>query len=291
MFRYLALWLAVQVGRWIRPRALYASADFVASLVWASSPGLRAVTRDHMRHALGVDAAGVDVDRAARGALRSAARYYADFARYSHLPPEASLAEIESYEGVEHLFEAWDRGCGVLIVSAHLGNPEMIVQALGPFGVAPMVLTEPLTPPRLHDLVHRVRQHTGVPFVPVDRTGMRRAVAHLRSGGVLGMLMDRDVVGSGRPVPFFGERAVLPGGAVDLARRTGAALITGFVYRAGIARYRVVLEPPLAIPVTDDRASDTREGMRLLLGRLERGIQSAPEQWFPLSPVWSGIPQ
>ncbi len=291
MLRYLALWLAVQAGRWLPPRALYAAADAAATLAWAGSPRLRAVTRDHMRHALGAGAAPRAVDRAARGALRSAARYYADFARYSHLPPEASFAEVESLEGVEHLFAAWDRGCGVVLASAHVGNPEMIMQALGPFGLDPMVLTEPLEPPRLHALVHRVREHTGVPFVPADRAGMRRAVAQLRAGGVLGVLADRDVLGSGRPVPFLGERAALPRGAVELARRTGAPLVTSFVYRSGVARYRVVLEPPLEIPRTGDRDADVREGMRLLVARLERGIRHAPEQWFALSPVWSGIPR
>ncbi len=291
MLRYLALWLAVRAGRWIPTQALYALADAGAALTWLGSPRLRAVTRDHMRHALGGGADRGDVDRAARGALRSAARYYADFARYSHLPPEASFAEIESYEGVEHLFAAWDHGCGVLLVSAHLGNPEMIMQALGPFGVRPMVLTEPLEPPRVHELVHRVREHTGVPFVPVDRPGMRRAFAHVRGGGTLGVLADRDVLGSGRPLPFFGERAVLPWGAVELARRTGAAIVTGFVYRAGVARYRVVLDEPLALPRTDDRDADISKGMALLVERLERGIRRAPDQWFPLSPVWSGIPR
>lgn len=291
MLRYLALWLAIRAGRWAPAGALYAAARAGARLAWTTSPGLRSVTRDHMRHVLGMAAEDGAVDRAARGAVRSAALYYADLARYSHLSAEASFAEVESYEGVEHLFEAWDRGCGVVMVSAHVGNPEMIVQALGPFGIAPMVLTEPLAPRRLHDLVHDVRQHTGVQFVPVDRAGMRRAVAHLRSGGALAILADRDVMGSGRPAPFFGERAPMPHGAVELARRTGASLVTGFVYRRGVGRYRIVMEPALPIPRTDDRAGDTREGMRLLLARLERGIRAAPEQWFALAPVWRRIPR
>ncbi|MCY4640319.1 MAG: lysophospholipid acyltransferase family protein [Chloroflexi bacterium] len=291
MVRYVALWLAVKSGRWIPVRVLYAVAGAAARLAWATSPGLRSTTRDHMRHVLGLGAAKPAVDTAARGAVRSAALYYADLARYSHLDPAASFAEVESYEGLEHLFRAWDRGCGVVMVSAHLGNPEMIVQALGPFGIAPMVLTEPLAPRRLHDLVHGVRGHTGVSFVPVDRAGMRRAVAHIRAGGALAILADRDVLGSGRSTPFFGERAPLPHGAVELARRTGATLVVGFVYRRGVARYRIVIEPPLAIPRTGDRTADTVEGMRLLVKRLEGGIRAAPEQWFALTPVWNRIPR
>ena len=65
----------------------------------------------------------------------------------------------------------------------------------------------------------------------------------------------------------------------------------GFVYRRGVARYRIVIEPPLAIPRTGDRTADTVEGMRLLVKRLEGGIRAAPEQWFALTPVWNRIPR
>lgn len=285
-------------------RLLYALADAAGTAAWCASPRLRDVTLDHMRHALGTeaaDAAGEDgaageggagrrrLARAARGSVRSAARYWADMARAAHLPPAAALDRIEAIEGVDGFLDAWDRGCGVLLVSAHLGNPETLVRAVGALGFDVLVLTEPLSPPAVHDLVHEVRRAPGVRFEPADRAGVREAIAQLRAGKALGVLADRDVLGTGLPQPFFGERARMPRGAVELALRTGAPIVTGFARRTRGERMRVVLDPPLRLERSGDREADAAAGMRRLTRALEAGIRASPEQWFALRPVWGGL--
>lgn len=267
---------------------LYALADAAGSVAWGASGRLRGVTRDHMRHVLGNGASAREIDRAARGCVRSATRYYVDFARYAGLESEAAFEQVDSIEGVEELFAAYDRGQGVVLASAHLGNPEFIAQALGSFFDL-MVLTEPLQPAELHELVHEVRERSGVRFVPVGASTARESVRQLRRGEVLGMLVDRDVLGNAPPFPFFGERAPMPTGAVELAWMTGAAVVVGFVMRSTTGRYRVVLREvtvPHRKDGSGDRAADVEAGMRSLVGAIEAGIAETPEQWFALSPIW-----
>ena len=168
----------------------------------------------------------------------------------------------------------------------HVGNPEQLMRAIGRLGFDVLVLTEPLSPPALHRLVHELRQAPGVRFVPADRSGVRQAIEQLRRGGMLGVLADRDVLGSGRLLPFFGAPARLPTGAVELALRMNARLIVGFVRPPGGGRVRVTLDPPLALRRTGDREADVAAGMAELLTALEGGIRAAPEQWFVLHPVW-----
>jgi Kdo2-lipid IVA lauroyltransferase/acyltransferase len=268
---------------------LYALADVAGSMAWGGSGRLRGVTRDHMRHVLGSGASPREVDRAGRGCVRSAARYYVDFARYAGLEPESAFEQVDSIEGVPELFAAYDRGQGVVLASAHLGNPEFIAQALGPFFDL-LVLTEPLEPRALHKLVHEVRERSGVRFVPAGVSAARESVRQLRYGGVLGVLVDRDVLGGAPTFPFFGERAPMPTGAVELAWITGAAVVVGFVTRSTAGRYRIVLRE---VPVphrkdgVGDRAADVETGMRSVVSAIEGGIAEAPEQWFALSAVWS----
>ncbi len=267
---------------------LYALADVAGWVAWGGSERLRGVTRDHMRHVLGSGASRGAVDAAARGCVRSAVRYYVDFARYAGLEPEAAFEQVDEIIGVEELFAAYDRGQGVVLASAHVGNPEFIVQALAPLFDL-MVFTESLEPRALHELVHEVRQRSGVRFVPVSASAVRDGVRQLRCGGVLGMLIDRDVLGSAPPFPFFGERAPMPTGAVELAWMTGAAVVLGFVTRSTAGRYRIVLRE---VPVphqkdgSGDRAADVEAGMRSVVSALEVGIGEAPEQWFALDSVW-----
>jgi lauroyl/myristoyl acyltransferase len=59
--------------------------------------------------------------------------------------------------------------------------------------------------------------------------------------------------------------------------------------QAAPGRYRLVArQVPLPAP-TGDRQADVASGMRAVLDALEAAIRQAPGQWFPLSPVWSGL--
>lgn len=301
MSQYLLLRALAKAGGVLPARVLFAAADILGTLAWYLVPRLRAVTLDHMRHVLGPHASMRDCAQAARGCVRSAARYYVDLMRGPHLPPGSGFDAVACVDGLDRLFTAIERGCGVIVVSAHLGNPESMARAFGHIGIDLMVLTEPLHPPRVHALVHALRATPGARFVPADLRGVRAAIEHLRGGGVLAVMADRDVLGSGQPVAFFGERARLPAGPVELALRTGATVLPAFVLRAPGERLRIVFEPPLALPrgvphsapqsapQSGNRAAKVAAGHRLLAAALERGIVRAPDQWFPLDPIWSGL--
>jgi lauroyl/myristoyl acyltransferase len=287
--RYLWLWLLVHVIGRAPKRFLYVAADIGGWIMWLGSRRVRAVTEDHMRHVLGVRGSAGARKRAARGCARAAGRYYADFSRTPHLPRGAAFDEIESIEGLEHWFEAYDRGCGLIVCSAHLGNPEYFVRATAQLGFDLLVLTEPLSPPRVHALVHEAREAPGARFMPVSLAAVREAIAHLKRGGVLAVLGDRDVLHNGHPTVFFGERARLPTGAVDLALRTGAPILPAFVVRTPEDWFRVYIDPAFALERTGDRDAELDAGMRAVAAALEAGIRRAPDQWFPLQPVWSGL--
>jgi KDO2-lipid IV(A) lauroyltransferase len=177
----------------------------------------------------------------------------------------------------------------VIAFSAHLGAGEYLLRAMGQIHPRVMVFMERLSPRAVHDLVLATRAAPGLRFVEADVAGARDALEHLRGGGVLFVLADRDVSGNGRPVPFFGERAKLPTGVVELALRTQLPLLPITILRTSAGRVRVVVDPPIALVRTGDRQADVAAGMRVLAGALEVSIKRAPDQWFALSPVWSGL--
>ena len=73
MLRLRLLQLLVLVADRLPVALLYALASVAARFAWLVAPGLREVTRDHMRHVLPAAAPRSAIDRAARGAIRSAA--------------------------------------------------------------------------------------------------------------------------------------------------------------------------------------------------------------------------
>ena len=286
MLKYWALRLLVTVGGRLPPRLVYAIADALGTLAWYLVADVRETTRDHMSHIPRFLNDPIGRDRAARGCARTAARYYADFARGAHRTPEQSLNEIEAFEGIERWYEPREAGCGAVMVSAHVGAPEHLVRTAGAVGLEVLVLTERLHPPRVNDFVHRMRQRPGVRFVEADLAGVREARGHLRAGGLVAILSDRDIQGTGREVVFFGERARLPSGPIELALRAGAAVIPGVGLRLGPARYSATMMQPLELQRTGNREADIEAGMRALARALEECIERGPDQWFALEPIW-----
>ncbi|MQC17210.1 MAG: hypothetical protein DWG82_03110 [Chloroflexi bacterium] len=291
MIRYAVLAALVYVGGHLPVRLLYALAWMGGTVYWYASRRVREVTRDHARHVLGVGAPRRALDAVARGCVRAAMYYYADFAR---LATETSAHVFDSFDdvrGLDALYAAVDEGRGTVLVSAHLGNGEFLAPAAAPFGLRLAVVTEPLEPPRVHDLVHRVRQAGGVRFLPATATGLRDAFRHLKDGGTLGLLVDRDVLGTARPYPFFGERAPIPSGAVDLALRTGAPMFAAWIPRTGVGRYALHLERIDLPHPSGDRDADLEQGMAAMVAAIEAGIRRWPDQWFVLAPIWGEIPE
>ncbi|MDA0270082.1 MAG: lysophospholipid acyltransferase family protein [Chloroflexi bacterium] len=286
MIRFTWLWFLAHVAGRLPSVLLDVIAAAAGTVAWYASRRVRETTTDHMRHVLGVGAPPARVAAAARECARSAARYYAAFALAGTGRSEPLSKAVEAFEGLPVLREAYERGQGVVLVSAHLGNAELVGRAVVPLGFNLAAVTELLSPPRVHDLVHRVRGREGVRLIPTSFGGMRDAMAHLRAGGTLGLLVDRDVLGTAPLRPFFGERAPLPTGAVELARRTGAPMFAVWIPRTAGGRSRVIIEPVPLPPATGDREVDVETGMAALTAALEGGIRRWPGQWFALVPIW-----
>jgi len=253
---FVAVWLLVHVFGRLPTRVLYALAAWTGAVMWHTSPRLRAVTRNHMRHVLGPEATGAEIERAARGCARASAWYWADLGRAAHLTQQQALEANESFDGLEHVFEARDGGRGVVMISAHVGNPELLARAAGQVDLNILVLIEPLRDQRLAALMQSVRARPGVRFLPANLHGVRATFEQLRAGGLVAIMADRDIQNHGRPTTFFDEEAVMPPGAAELALRTGAPVVAGFVYRVGPGRTRLRFTPEVEFPRTGDVEAD-----------------------------------
>lgn len=274
---------------WVPLRVLAPVIWLGGGLAWYASRRLRGVTTDHMRHVLGPRARARLVNTCARDCIRTAAWYWIDLARIPRLTTEQTFARLDSIEGIEALYEAYDEGRGVLLLSAHVGNPEVFAVLLPHLGLPTAVFVEPLDNPRVHALIEATRERGGARMLEPDTSGVRTAITQLRCGGVLGGLADRDVLGTGEPYLFFGERAALPDGMIDIALRSRAAIVAGWVTRTKRGRYAAVIERLELPPTTGDRRRDVAAAEAVYLQALERAIRRSPGQWFALAPVWRGL--
>ena len=286
MWKYYVLRLAYLLLSRLPVRMLYAIARVFGDGAYLVRAGTRKAVTANMRRVMGPEADEREVRRAAREVFRNATRYYADLLHIQHLDIQAFSQNRVEIEGIEYLAEAHRSGRGAVVVGAHFGNPEMSVQGVAAAGLSLFGFTEPLEPPALSDFTNRLRSRHGHIYSTVGYRSIREAMRRLKDGGLLAVLLVRDITGTGIPMTFFGAEAKIPVGGIDLALRTGADLILAKSWRLPGYRFRVQIEPPLEVVRTGDMDADVRANAQRVLAMLEEQIRSDPGQWAVLERIW-----
>lgn len=93
-------------------------------------------------------------------------------------------------------------------------------------------------------------------LIPKGAIGACRAIAWLKAGNHLSMLIDQKM-NDGIPVPFFGRDAMTAPALARLARRFDATVVPVRVLRLQDAHFRLVAETPLALPRSGNSTADT----------------------------------
>lgn len=174
---------------------------------------------------------------------------------------------------LQALRQGLEQGRGVLFVTAHLGNWELMAAEVA--RQAPVtVLVKPSYDPRLTRVISDFRSDNGVVGISVKCPGhLRSVLATLARGHVVGVLLDQSVP-NGCRTPFLGRPASTTRLVARLHLSTGAAIVAGFIHRVGL-RHIVSISPiSCGIHVTAD----------MLTGVLSRAVEEAirehPQQWM-----------
>lgn len=204
-------------------------------------------------------------------------------------PLEATLARIE-LEGVEHLHAAMKAHGRALMLTAHLGNWEILsaTHRLTEYGLS--IVVRPLDAPWLDSVADRLRRRTGVEVI--DKRGALRAVLEaLRRGRLVGILMDQNAARRESVfVDFFGHPASTSRSIAVLAVRTGSPIVPIFASRTADGGHRVVIRPALPPPASDDPEAAIVDVTARCTVEIERAIREAPEQWLWSHDRWRTRP-
>lgn len=282
-----ALYLALRIGSRVLPyvplRLAYAAASIAGTIAYYLFPIPR---RQIMANLSRVRPGSPhrDLQEMARRAFKFDAKNWVDTLRIGSLT-EFEILNAVNVQGWENLDNALARGKGVVLVTLHLGNYDLVGQALAARGYRVTVPVERMAPTALFEFLLRERRSKGINAVPLERAP-REMLSALRAGEIAGVAGDRYVVGHGESVLFFGADAVLPVAPVSLARHTGAALVVGVGVRLPSDQFRGFITAPIAQLDSGNPHRDDRENARQLAAVMESLISRYPDQWLVFSPVW-----
>lgn len=214
----------------------------------------------------------------------------ADALRFQkHFSSEIKL--LVDVEGWEHFENVYRRGKGLIGVTGHIGNFELIAAFVASEGYDVAVIARELYDSRLDQLLVENRRALGMANMSTTDSP-KVPVQWLSQGKVLGVLIDTDSTRVGSiHIPAFGRLSNTPVGQSRMALMTGAGLVPMACLRGDNNRYRLVIKPE----VTADPGLSKKEAAADLTLKctkaLEEIIRQDPRQWIWLHNRWRTRPQ
>ena len=213
-----------------------------------------------------------------------------EFCRMTRYTPENTRDWIRT-DGLENYQEAMKRGKGVLVLTGHLGAWELSSFYHSLMGYPMGMLIRRLDNRLLDEYVNRIRCMHGNFVLSKDDFG-RGLLTAMHEGRAVGMLIDTNMTPPrGEFVRFFQIDACTGTGLAHVARKTGAAVLPGFmVWEAVERKYVLRFGPEVEIPRTDNASADILEGTRRCTAVLEEWIRRYPDQWLWIHRRWKTRP-
>lgn len=259
----------------------------LGSLLYLLDGRHRAIAKKNIARVMNLPEGQKDIRRISRAVFKHLGQIAVEFA----LMPDTFIRKdggekILALEGVEKVREALAHGRGLIFITGHTGNWELMGACVSECLVPISSVARPLRNRYLDAYVTRRRAHYGQTLIPKKRALIKIARI-LKEGGVVGFLMDQHAGRSEPKLDFLGVPAHTYSSPGALAVRFQVPVVAGFSYRIGNDfRYKGYFEDPLYPDPDKDPSEEqlriTRAGNRAI----ERYVKAHPEQWLWMHRRW-----
>lgn len=270
----LVRWLSSCLG----PRLAFACAERLADLQWRRAAEVRAAVQANLSM---IQGAPVRADSPlVREVFRNFGRYLVEFLTIDRVPhPEVRT------EGVDELRALTQRGRGLILLTAHVGNWEVGAIVLRRMGFPVTAVALPHGDPSLDHLFNVQRRRCGVEVIPLGRHAARWSLQRLREGRLLGLLGDREFGRNGVGLSLCGAQVRLPRGPAVLSLRSQAPIVPTFLIREGPWKFRLCVGSPIWPRTRAIQHGSVGALIHAYATVLERYLKQFPDQWLMFQPV------
>lgn len=260
------------------------------ALGWFLGSGLR-FRRDEVQATLQrcfPEKTPADVLAIADGMYRHLGIFLIEGLRTGHMDM-AALDKETDFSGFEKGMQILSQGRGLIVLTAHVGNFELLAMMAALKGAPLTVITKALKPKWLNDWWVETRDKFGIKMLPT-RDSYRYCREALKANGILGFILDQNMKRNrGIFVDYFGRPACTSPGLALLSAQTGAPVLPVFMYRESDGRHRLHVFDPLPPPASADKES-IRQATQAYTTIIEQFVRAHPDQWIWLHRRWRTQP-
>ena len=201
------------------------------------------------------------------------------------------LKHIVEVDGISYFDQAYRLGRGLVALTGHIGNFELIPTYFSQAGYKVSVVGRELYDKRLDKLLLEARFKAGIQTIPTTAQS-KEVIRALKSGRALGVLVDQDSFRvRGIFVDFFGRPAKTPIGPFLLARRMNSPIMPLAITRKEDGNYRIIIKEEIRSQSQADKDKQIAELTQKGTGFLEEVIREHPSQWAWMHRRWASKPE
>ena len=247
----------------------------------------RAITMDNLRNAF-PEKEDAELKKITKGVFLNLGISICEFLWFPNLNG-AILTKLVNFKNLDLTVEGNKRGKGMIMLSAHFGNWEMVALATAYFIKKPFTLVvKTQSNLKVDEIVSQHRMKFG--NIPVRmEVAVREVLTTLRNGGTVAILADQSAPKESIFVEFFGRSVATFQGPAIFALRTGAPIQMGLLYRKPDMTYEVIIEELDYSDISEYNEQNVFELTQRHVAMLEKYIRMYPDQWMWTHRRWKNI--
>ncbi|MDX2169646.1 MAG: lysophospholipid acyltransferase family protein [Deltaproteobacteria bacterium] len=224
-----------------------------------------------------------------RESIRNLGRVAAEVCHFGSLTPQniGDYVHIDDRATWEQLFATAEQR-GVLVLTGHFGNFELLAYAHGLLGHPITLVHRPMNNPLVDRAITDLRAVAGTVSLP-KKSAAKAALRALHRHQIVAIPADQNQTRRyGVFVDFFGLPACTTPGPARLAMLSGAAVIPVFLLREGASdKHRVLVLPEIPLARSGDRDADVIANTQRCTAVIEDLLRRYPEQWIWFHKRWN----
>lgn len=287
-----AVFYALTLIAALLPAAItYRAGALAGLLIPRLIPKRQAIAVDNIRQALPFmkahplwNSPSEDARELARETFKNLGRSLMEVCRLYHGRGEDVISSIE-LRGREHYESARAKGKGLIFLTGHCGNWELVALAFSSlFDEGMSVVARRQNNPYLNRMVERMRMRYNSTVI-YKQGALKGILSALKKGRLIGMLADQAVFPEdGTLIEVMGRKAWASKAPVVIAQKSGAPLLPTFIHREG--QRQVITFYPEHNFSGDMSDEGIRRETQALSRYVENYVVAHPTQWYWVHRRW-----
>jgi KDO2-lipid IV(A) lauroyltransferase len=250
----------------------------------------RKIAYENLRNAYGDELSDIQMRKIIRSNYLHFALVWLDFVKLPRIVNTSNWQNYFQVEGLEFARKALKEGKGIIFVTGHVGNWEVLGCAFDFFFHPLHSIAKHLKNPFVDRFLTRLREE-GRQKIIFTEDASREIIRVLRNNKLLGILVDQNARENNIFVDFFGQKAATTRSVATISLKMGAPIIMSFLRRTDKKyKFKITLSKPIQIERTGNLEKDILSLTQRYTTIIESRIREHPHEWLWMHRRWKTKP-